>query len=141
MVKVNAQYNVAKAGSLPVRVAAYQRKRMFNIFLRRCNLPDPDATILDVGVTSDQTYEASNYLEAWYPHTARITAAGIDDCSFLTDIYPGLTFIRADARALPFKDRSRRRVRRSWVFQACWRADCTEQASWTECADVTCAAS
>ncbi len=106
MVKVTAQYNVAKAGSLPVRLAAYQRKRIFDVLLDRCSLPDLDATILDVGVTRDRTYEASNYLEAWYPHKKQITAVGIDDCSFLMSLYPGLTFIRADARALPFKSQS-----------------------------------
>lgn len=65
-----------------------------------------DDTIVDVGATSDRGYDHSNYLEAWYPHKARITAVGIDDASFLERQYPGLTFRQADGRALPFPDKS-----------------------------------
>ena len=50
--------------------------------------PGPDDTILDIGATSDQTYEHSNYLEAWYPHKAKVTACGIDDATFLERKYP-----------------------------------------------------
>jgi hypothetical protein len=64
----------------------------------------PDDTILDVGATSDREYEHSNYLEAWYPYKRQLTAVGIDDASFLEELYPGLTFRRADGRALPFPD-------------------------------------
>lgn len=106
MIEINAQYNVAKSGSLPVRLAAFQRRKMFDVFLNKCGLPNASATILDIGVTSDQTYEASNYLENWYPYKDKITAAGIDDAKFLEDLYPGLTFVKADACALQFKDRS-----------------------------------
>ena len=35
--------------------------------------PLPSETILDVGVTSDQSYTSSNYLEALYPRKNRIT--------------------------------------------------------------------
>jgi ubiquinone/menaquinone biosynthesis C-methylase UbiE len=101
----NAQFNVAAPDSLPVRIAAYQRRRMFDRFLSEIGVR-PDETILDVGVTSDQTYEASNYLEAWYPHKSAVTAAGLDDASFLCRQYPGMRFVRADGLALPFCDRS-----------------------------------
>ena len=63
-------------------------------------------TILDVGVTSDQSYSSSNYLEAWYPAKGQITAAGIDDASFLETLYPGLTFVQANGLDLPFHDGS-----------------------------------
>jgi hypothetical protein len=56
--------------------------------------------MLDVGATSDRSYEHSDYLEAWLPHNQRLTAVGIDDASFLTAARPGLTFVRT----LPFKD-------------------------------------
>jgi hypothetical protein len=99
----NSQYNVAAAGSLPVRIATYQRRKMYARFLSECAVTAEDA-ILDVGVTSDRSYEHSNYLEAWYPHKAKITAAGVDDASFLEDLYPGMTFVRADGLDLPFED-------------------------------------
>ncbi len=66
--------------------------------------PNSEDTILDVGATSDQIYDFSNYLEAWYPHKSRITAVGIDDAKFLQELYPGITFLKADGRDLPFAD-------------------------------------
>lgn len=101
----NAQYNTAKAGSLPVRVAAFMRKRMFDSFLEATGVGGED-TIIDVGATSDRSYESSNYLEAWYPEKASITAVGLDDASFLEEIYPGMRFIQADGLQLPFPDNS-----------------------------------
>jgi hypothetical protein len=97
---INAQYNVVRPGSLPDRVAAHMRRKMYACFLSIG--AEPQDTILDVGVTSDRTQIASNYLEAWYPHKERITACGLDDASFLEAQYPGMTFVRADGRDLPF---------------------------------------
>jgi ubiquinone/menaquinone biosynthesis C-methylase UbiE len=101
----NAQYNVAAPGSLPVRIATRQRRVMFDASVREVG-PGPSDSVLDVGVTSDRTYDHSNYLEAWYPHKASITAVGIDDATFLEDLYPGVRFVRADGRNLPFDDNS-----------------------------------
>jgi hypothetical protein len=101
----NAQYNVAAAGSLPVRVAAHQRRKMFARFLADTGVAYNER-ILDVGVTSDRTYQASNYLEAWYPHKNMITAVGIDDASFLCSQYPGMSFVMADGLMLPFCDQA-----------------------------------
>lgn len=98
---VNAQYNVAKPDTLPVKIAAHQRRKMFEAFLRIAN-PGVQDTVLDVGVTSDSSYSHSNYLEAWLPQKDRITAAGIDDASFLETLYPGLKFVQADGRNLPW---------------------------------------
>lgn len=101
----NAQYNLAAADGLPARLTAYQRRKMYDRFIAETRVT-PAETILDVGVTSDRTYQASNYLEAWYPHKAMITASGIDDASFLCSQYPGVRFVRANGLSLPFRDRS-----------------------------------
>jgi methyltransferase family protein len=103
--KPNAQYNVAEPTSLPVRIAAQARRRMYDVFLKNTSIR-PSETLLDVGVTSDQSYDSSNYVEAWYPYKDKITAVGIDDASFLEQLYPGLTYRRADGRSLPFADAS-----------------------------------
>lgn len=76
---------------------------MFQCFLDSTGVL-PEQTILDVGVTADDKLEASNYLEAWYPYKDRITACGIDDASFLENKYPGVRYVRADGRSLPFED-------------------------------------
>ncbi len=104
-IQPNAQYNVAAAGSLPVRIAAHQRRKMFSRFMRDTGVSVQEC-ILDVGVTSDRSYEASNYLEAWYPYKQMVTAVGIDDASFLCGQYPGMSFVMADGLRLPFRDQA-----------------------------------
>ena len=101
----NEVYNLAEPASLAVRIATRQRRKMYARFLRRLGITAEDR-ILDIGVTSDRSYESSNYLEAWHPHKDRITAAGIDDASFLERQYPGVRFVFADGLKLPFADRS-----------------------------------
>jgi predicted SAM-dependent methyltransferase len=101
----NSQYNLAEPDSLPVRIAGFQRRRMFERFLSQTGVT-ANETILDVGVTSDRTYASSNYLEAWYPHKQAITAAGVDDAKFLEDEHPGVTFVFASGLDLPFADRA-----------------------------------
>lgn len=104
-IALNAQLNVAKPESFPDRIAGKMRRKMFNLFLSEFQ-PTPDDTVIDVGVTSDQTLEHSNYATAWYPHKHRMTAVGIDNASFLEQKYPGVTFCQASGLALPFHDKS-----------------------------------
>lgn len=99
----NAQYNVAKPGSVPQRITGRMRRSLYARFLSSVE-PQSHETILDVGATSDRVHDFSNYLEAWYPHKSRITAVGIDDAKFLEELYPGITFLKADGRDLPFED-------------------------------------
>jgi hypothetical protein len=97
----NAQLNLAAPDSLAVRIAARVREEMFERFMQVL-VPREEERALDIGVTSDQSYENSNYFEALYPFKHRITAAGLDDAKFLETQYPGVTFVTADAKALPF---------------------------------------
>jgi ubiquinone/menaquinone biosynthesis C-methylase UbiE len=99
----NSQFSTIEPESLSARVATWQRRRMFQRFLEATGIGAGE-TLLDVGVTSDTTYESSNYVEAWYPHKDRITAAGIDDASFLETLYPGVSFVNANGLDLPFED-------------------------------------
>src|SRR5215467_9787145 len=121
----NAQYNVAAAGSLPVRIAAHQRRKMFGRFMSDTGVAAGES-ILDVGVTSDRSYEASNYLEAWYPYKHMVTAVGIDDASFLCGQYPGMRFVMADGLRLPFRDQAFDVVHSSAVIEhvGSWARQC-----------------
>ena len=123
--KPNAQYNVARPDSLAIRVTAMMRRRMYERFLSESRL-NPAETIIDVGVTSDREYLASNYLEAWYPHKDKVTVAGLDDASFLEKEFPGLRFVFANGKALPFAERSFDVVHSSAVIEHV--GSCAEQA-------------
>src|SRR5262245_36287334 len=100
-----AQYNVAAADSLPVRVSAHQCPKMLRRFLADTGVT-ADELILGVGVTSDCHYQASNCLEGWYPHKEMVTAVVIDDASVLCARYPGMKFVMADGLMLPFCDQA-----------------------------------
>lgn len=100
-----AHPGIASPQGIPARLARYQRKKMFNTFLRTCELAEDD-TIADIGATADQTFDSSNYLEAWYPYKDKITAVGIDDASFLEEKYPEIKFVQANGLDLPFEDNS-----------------------------------
>jgi hypothetical protein len=121
MTPVNAQYNVASAGSLPIKIATHQRRKMFSAFLRATGI-SPEDTLLDVGVTSDTSYDHSNYIEAWYSEKTKVTAVGIDDARFLEFSYPGVRYIRANGRELPFPAGTFDFVHSSAVLEhvGCW---------------------
>lgn len=132
--KPNPTYCVAPAASLAIRVVTWQRRRMYARFLLDADVKNGD-TILDVGVTSDRSYQSSNYLEAWYPRKDSITAAGIDDASFLERQYAGLKFLYANGLQLPFGDRSFDVVHSSAVLEHVGASE--NQAAYVrECARV-----
>lgn len=112
----NEQYNVAGADSLAVKLAGYQRRRMFDRFMAAVQ-PRPDDCMLDIGVTAERSYPSSNYFEKWYPYKNRITAAGLDDAAFLEEEFPGLRFVKADGRNLPFADNTFDYVHSSAVIE------------------------
>jgi hypothetical protein len=99
----NAQYNIAKPDSLAIRAATKVRHEIFRMVSTEFDFRSADM-VLDIGVTSDQSYASSNYFEMLYPYKDRIVAAGIDDARFLEELYPGLRFVYADALDLPFED-------------------------------------
>jgi hypothetical protein len=101
----NAQFNFADPDSLAVRIAAKVRRDIFRIFMGELQ-PRPSDLVLDIGATSDQSYSSSNYFEALYPYKDRIVAAGLQDASFLEQLYPGVRYLQANVLDLPFADQT-----------------------------------
>jgi SAM-dependent methyltransferase len=114
--KPNAQFNLAQPDSFVAKTAQRVRNHMFDVFMWTFK-PRPRETVLDIGVTSDQTYETSNYFEDRYPLKHKVTAAGLDDASFLESRYPGMKFVKADALEMPFADQSFDLVHSSAVIE------------------------
>lgn len=79
------------------------RQRLFYLFMRAMQ-PTPTSTILDLGVTQENSLLESNFFEKTYPYKDKIIAAGIEDASFLQRSYPGLQFVRIQPGTLPFAD-------------------------------------
>jgi SAM-dependent methyltransferase len=79
------------------------RRKFYRSFMDSMH-PTAETTILDVGVTPDQTAADSNYFEKWYPHTRRLTATSIEDAAHLETTHPGLTFVQTSGDSLPFED-------------------------------------
>lgn len=90
------------ATSFASQISWYMRRKMFATFMEYFK-PGPETLILDVGVTSDDSFQESNYLEQLYPYPHRITCVGTEDGSHLEARYPGLTYRRVQpGQPLPF---------------------------------------
>lgn len=63
-------------------------------------------TILDVGVTADQSRKESNFFELLFPDKHKITALSDQDASWMEQAWPGITFVPGDGRNMPFPDSS-----------------------------------
>jgi len=102
---VSDTYFFAGADSLAASIVLYARRRMFERFLKLGGF-DESSTVLDIGVTSDESFEFSNHFEKWLKNKSRITALGLRDASNLIQRFPDLSFVRGDALHLPFRDQA-----------------------------------
>jgi hypothetical protein len=84
-------------------LALRARQRMYQRVLRLGQL-SPETRVLDVGTTPDLDLPYNNFFERWYPHTDRLTACSVEDCSHLERRFPGLTFRLIEGETLPFRD-------------------------------------
>jgi Methyltransferase domain len=86
------------------RLSYRVRRKMFQLFMAAMR-PRPETKVLDVGVTSDDTHQESNYFEQLYPYPQNITCVGTEDGSHLTHRYPGLRYRQVrPMEPLPFTD-------------------------------------
>lgn len=68
--------------------------------------PREGERVLDVGVSRFDDLAWENYFLRNYPYPQQLTGVGISDLSILHDRYPGVTFVEADGRDLPYDDLS-----------------------------------
>ena len=85
------------------RFAYKARKRIYDLFTSLMQ-PTLSSSILDLGVTPDRTLPESNFFEKLYPYKHKITAAGVEDASFLEKDFTGLRFVKICPGTLPFRD-------------------------------------
>jgi SAM-dependent methyltransferase len=85
--------------------AVKARNRMFQRFMAVMG-PTERSQVLDLGVTPERSLPESNIFETLYPYKSMLTAASIEDASFLTQLHPGLTFVQVPAGHLPFADQA-----------------------------------
>lgn len=81
------------------------RERLYKSLLRYIDLNDI-VTILDVGATSDQKNEDSNFFLKKFSACKKVTALSNEDAGWLEKAYPGLEFVLGDGRSMPFEDNS-----------------------------------
>jgi SAM-dependent methyltransferase len=89
---------------LASQISMQFREKMFRKFMSVMG-PDASLKVLDVGVTSDDKYQESNYFEKLYPYKEKIVCVGTEDGTHLESKYPGLKFIKViSGEPLPFGD-------------------------------------
>jgi len=90
---------------LASKLSLYVRHKIFDLFVRVIR-PDPDTSVLDLGVTSDDTFPESNYFESFYPYHEKVTCTGTEDGSYLETKFPDVRYIQVIAgQRLPFGDK------------------------------------
>ncbi|MBA3375787.1 MAG: methyltransferase domain-containing protein [Actinobacteria bacterium] len=90
---------------LAIRAQARSRSEKWVLY-ERAFPPRVGERVLDVGVSRYDDVPGENYFLRRYPYPSQLTGVGIEEQSELEKRYPEVTFVHADARALPFPDRS-----------------------------------
>jgi SAM-dependent methyltransferase len=88
------------------RVSMRSRQRKLELFLELL-APGAETTVVDVGVTDAPFGDGSsdNFFEALYPWPGQITGVGHTELERFEAAFPAVRAVRADGRALPFRDR------------------------------------
>ncbi len=86
---------------LTVATQAKSRAAKWDLY-ERLFPPSLGERVLDVGVSALDELPGENFFLDRYPYPEQLTAVGIDDLAGLRDRHPGVTFVHADGRNLPF---------------------------------------
>jgi len=83
----------------------HMRRKMFDFFMKVYK-PTAEMKILDVGVTSDDTFSVSNFFEKWYPYKNNITCVGTENGFFLEEKFKGIKYFKViSGEPLPFNNK------------------------------------
>lgn len=92
--------------SIASKISYQVRQEIFDRFMVVMD-PNPQATVLDIGVTSDTIYRESNFFEQRYPYKNRLACVGTEDARHLEKTFPGCTFKQVESgKPLPFADKT-----------------------------------
>lgn len=80
------------------------REAKFRDFMACC-APGPDDLVLDVGASGDEGWGPTNTFLHRFPHPARLTVLGIDDCRLLRTKYEAVRFVTYSGGRFPFADK------------------------------------
>lgn len=116
-------YCVANPNSWRDRLILRARQKIYRKMERMLPLTEMQS-VLDVGVTTDRKCGFSNFFEMMFPYPGRITAFSNQDASWMCETWPGLKFVRGDARKMPFADKSFDFVFSSAVIEHVGSRDC-----------------
>jgi len=90
---------------ISTKVSMHCRRKIFSVFMESMK-PTQDMVVLDLGVTSDEIHEESNFFEQWYPYGNMLVCAGVESGNYLEKKYPGVRFVQIVPNGkLPFNDR------------------------------------
>jgi SAM-dependent methyltransferase len=90
-------------GRLAIRYGGKLRQRKWELYVAAFP-PRPGERILDVGASIHDDQPNENYFLRRYPYPDQVVAVTLDKPGLLRRAYPGVTFVQADGRALPFVD-------------------------------------
>lgn len=92
--------------SIAYAISAKSRRKKYSQFLTLI-APQPNESLVDVGVNTTEYSATDNYLEKFYDHPEKITAVGMgSEADFATfkNRYPQVATVPGDGRALSFAD-------------------------------------
>ncbi len=97
-------YRKTMLSKIATKLSTAAREAMVNRFFDAFP-PAEFSSLLDLGVTSERDPTA-NFLEKRFPFPGKLTCAGMQDASWLTQEYPGTTFIHlVTGKSLPFRNK------------------------------------
>lgn len=100
-----AKTTITPTKHLLSKLSLKERINQYNLF-KKLLKPSARTRVLDIGVTSDETFKDSNLFEKLYPYKERLTLLTIENVKKIQQIFPKATVVKIEpGHKLPFKDK------------------------------------